>query len=53
MTETVVKAAAGALLGVVLGWVGNSLTFTGRVSAMEKTLERIELRMDQLQGLKR
>lgn len=51
--ETIIKAAAGAAVGVVLGWAGTALTLVGKVGAIEKTLDRIELRLDQIQGVKR
>lgn len=35
-----------ALAGVVIGWAGTALTLTGRVSAIEATLVRIEARLD-------
>lgn len=40
------KLAAGAAIGAVMGWTGHTLTFIGRLDAVEKTLSRIELRLD-------
>lgn len=37
---------AVALAGLVVGWAGTALTLTGRVSAIEATLVRIEARLD-------
>jgi hypothetical protein len=45
MDETLVKAVAGAVLGLVVGWGGNALTLSGRVSAIEASLVRIEARL--------
>lgn len=36
-------AAAGALAGAVVAWAGTSLTLVGRVTALEKQLDRVEL----------
>ena len=43
--DQLIKAAGGAAVGLVLGWVGNSLTLGGRVSAIEASLVRIEARL--------
>lgn len=48
MSEHLGKAAAAALaavVGLVVGWAGTALTLTGRVSAIEATLQRIEARL--------
>jgi hypothetical protein len=45
---SLVKAAAGALAGAVLGWSASALTIAGRVDALEKTLGRIEQRLDSI-----
>lgn len=42
MSETVLKAAAGALAGAVIGWAGTALTLVGRVSAIEASQVRTE-----------
>lgn len=40
-------ARAGlALVGVVLGWSGQALTLTGRMDAVERSLLRIEQRLE-------
>lgn len=48
MSDHLGKAAAAALaavVGLVVGWAGTALTLTGRVSAIEATLTRIEARL--------
>lgn len=35
-----------AVVGAVLGWCASGLAVVGRVDAIEKTLARIETRMD-------
>lgn len=45
MSDTVQKAVVAAVVGGLLGWVGNALTLGGRVSAIEQTLVRIEARL--------
>ncbi len=42
LTKAVIAAAAGAFMG----WAGAALTLTGRVTAIENTLGRIEQRLD-------
>lgn len=50
--ETVVKAAAGALVGAVIGWAGTALTLVGEVRAIKDAVGRIEVRVDALsQGM--
>ena len=44
--ETIIKAAASAAAGMLVGWAGSALTLAGRVDAIERTLNRIESRMD-------
>jgi hypothetical protein len=46
MGEHAGKAVIGALAGAVLGWAGAALTTVGRVDAIERTLQRIESRLD-------
>lgn len=46
MGESLLKAVGAAVLGVVLGWAGNALTLSGRVDAIEKTLARIEAKVE-------
>jgi hypothetical protein len=53
MMETVLITAAGTVIGALVGWVGTALTLVGEVKAIKGAVERIELRMDQLQGVKR
>ncbi|MBP6899528.1 MAG: hypothetical protein KBC73_05535 [Burkholderiaceae bacterium] len=44
--ETILKAGAAAAAGMLVGWAGSALTLAGRVDAIERTLQRIESRMD-------
>lgn len=44
MNELTSKAAVAAV-SLVVGWAGNSLTLSGRVDAIEKSLVRIEARL--------
>ena len=44
----IIKLIAGAAAGVVLGWSASALTIAGRVDAVEKTLGRIETRLDDM-----
>ncbi len=46
MMEHAAKAVMAALVGTVLGWGGHALTTAGRVDAIERTLQRIESRLD-------
>lgn len=46
ITEHAGKAIVGALAGAVIGWTGAALTTVGRVDAIERTLSRIEARLD-------
>lgn len=48
MSEQLIRIVVGALMGAVMGWCGNSLTIVGRVDAFEKSLLRIEARLDAL-----
>lgn len=36
------------LAGVVVGWAASGLTLAGRVDALERSLPRIEARLDEL-----
>lgn len=45
-TEGIAKAVIAAAAGTFIGWAGSALTLTGRVDAIERTLQRIESRMD-------
>lgn len=40
------KIIGGALVGAVVAWTGHTLTFMGRIDAVERTLIRIESRLD-------
>jgi hypothetical protein len=40
------RAVAASVGGVVMGWSASALTIAGRVDAVEKTLGRIEVRLD-------
>lgn len=42
MLDTMMSAAASVTIGAVIGWGANSLTLSGRVDAIEKSLTRIE-----------
>lgn len=42
------KIITGAVVGAVVGWSASALTIAGRVDAVEKTLGRIETRLDEL-----
>lgn len=44
-TEKIMGAVAAAVAGLLVGWAGNALTLTGRVTAMEAQLTRIENRL--------
>lgn len=39
------QGAAVAVIGAAVGWSANALTLSGRVDAIEKTLQRIESRL--------
>ncbi len=39
-------AVAGALAGAVIGWSATALQLSGRVTAVEQTLNRIETRLE-------
>ena len=41
--EALLKAALSIGAGCVIGWGANSLTLNGRVDAIERSLQRIEL----------
>ena len=42
----VAKVVGGVIVGAVVGWSASALTIAGRVDAVEKTLARIEQRLD-------
>lgn len=46
MSDHIIKAIAAALAGAAISWVASALTLTGRVEAIEKSLARIEARME-------
>lgn len=50
ISEHAGRAIVGALAGAILGWGGHALTTAGRVDAIERTLQRIEARLDTLAG---
>lgn len=50
--DTIGKAIAAAVVGGLVTWTAAALTLTGRVTAIEQSLLRIETRMDG-QALKR
>lgn len=49
--ETVLKAAAGAIVGALVGWAGTALTLVGEVKAIKGAVDRIEQRVDALSGV--
>jgi len=44
--ETFNKAIAAAVAGGLIGWTASALTLSGRVTAIEQSLVRIEARLD-------
>lgn len=46
------KLLASLVTGMVVGWSASALTIAGRVDAVEKTLSRIESRLDSLASKK-
>lgn len=42
----VAKVVGGVVVGAIVGWSASALTIAGRVDAVEKTLARIESRLD-------
>jgi hypothetical protein len=48
MMDTIHKAIAAAVAGALVGWTASALTLTGRVTAIEQTLVRIEARLDRV-----
>lgn len=52
MKEAIVKAAAAAVFGTAFGtlagWTTSALTLTGRVTAIEQSLVRIEAHLDRV-----
>lgn len=42
----VAKVVGGVMVGAIVGWSASALTIAGRVDAVEKTLARIESRLD-------
>lgn len=48
MGGEVVVGLVAAFAGAIAGWVSSGLAVVNRVSAIEKTLARIELRLDNL-----
>lgn len=46
MTEHFYKAIGTAVAGALIGWTASALTLTGRVTAIEASLVRIEARLD-------
>jgi len=45
LIKAVAGAVAGAIAGAVMTWTATALTLTGRVTAIERSLERIEARL--------
>lgn len=43
-----IAALGGSVVGTIAGWVASGLAVVNRVSAIEATLSRIELRLDNL-----
>lgn len=48
LSESAAKALAASVAGCMLGWAGSALTTIGRVDAIERTLSRIESRLDDM-----
>lgn len=48
----VAKVVGGVVVGAVVGWSASALTIAGRVDAVEKTLSRIEQRLDAIAAKK-
>lgn len=46
MNDALQKALAGAIAGALFGWTASALTLSGRVTAIEQSLIRIEARLD-------
>lgn len=44
--EDLARAIVAAAAGTFIGWAGSALTLSGRVQAIEATLQRIETRLD-------
>lgn len=51
MKDELINKAVTAGLGLVVGWVGQSLAFGARLQAVEASQARIEARLDQALGL--
>ena len=47
----VARIVVGAVVGVVVGYTGHTLTFLGRIDAVEKSLTRIEARLDTMHAV--
>jgi hypothetical protein len=47
LVKAIAGAVAGAIAGAVMTWTATALTLTGRVTAIERSLERIEARLIQ------
>jgi hypothetical protein len=46
--DELARPLVGLVGGAVLGWSAQTLTITGRVDALERSLPRIESRLDEL-----
>jgi len=46
MSDNIIKAVAAAAAGGLVGWAANALTLGGRVEAVEKSLQRVESRLE-------
>jgi hypothetical protein len=48
MTEKLLSGIAGALAGAILSWLTVGLQLTGRVSALEVGMTRMEQKIDRI-----
>lgn len=48
MIEGIGRTVASLIGGAVLGWSASGLTLTGRIDALERSLPRIEARLDEI-----
>lgn len=46
--DGIVRTVASLVGGAVIGWAASGLTLTGRIDALERSLPRIESRLDEL-----
>ncbi len=46
MNDTILKAVAAAVAGALMSWTAQALMLTGRVTAIEQAIVRIEAKLD-------